>query len=51
MQVLAQAREQGDGEECEDEDQDYSEEEDVVTEFPAINKIFNTSSLEVRKKA
>ena len=52
MQVLALAREQGDGEEYEeDEDQDYSEEEDVVIEFPADNRIFNTSSSEVRMEA
>ena len=41
-QVLARAREQGDGEECgleeEEEDSgDSSEEEDIVTEFPISN--------------
>ena len=51
--MLTKAREQGDGEECEeDEDQDSSEEEDVVTEFPAVNGIGNnTSSSEVREEA
>ena len=40
-QVLARARERGDGEECgleEEEDSgDSSEEEDIVTEFPISN--------------
>ena len=40
-QVLARARERGDGEECgleeEDSDRDSSEEEDIVTEFPISN--------------
>ena len=43
-QVLARARERGDGEECgldEDEEEedsgDSSEEEDIVTEFPISN--------------
>ena len=42
LQVLARARERGDGEECgleeeEDSDRDSSEEEDIVTEFPISN--------------
>ena len=40
LQVLARARERGDGEECglEEEDSgDSSEEEDIVTEFPISN--------------
>ena len=42
VQVLARARERGDGEECgleeEEEDSgDSSEEEDIVTEFPISN--------------
>jgi len=41
-EVLARARERGDGEECgleeeEDSDRDSSEEEDIVTEFPISN--------------
>ena len=43
LQVLARARERGDGEECgldedeEEESGDSSEEEDIVTEFPISN--------------
>ena len=41
LQVLARARERGDGEECgleeEDSDRDSSEEDDIVTEFPISN--------------
>ena len=43
VQVLARARERGDGEECgleeeeEEESGDSSEEEDIVTEFPISN--------------
>ena len=42
MQVLARARERGDGEECgleeeEEESGDSSEEEDIITDFPITN--------------
>ena len=51
-QVLARARERGDGEECgleEEEDSgDSSEEEDIVTEFPISNG-GNSSLAEVLK--